>query len=140
MEEKEYPYSGFKNRGGAISMRPQIRAKVSYGGRSEYMFCLIDSGSDHTLINSEYAAALGIDLSRCPKLDMNGVLPGDVVAMVAEVRMEFIGFDEEFKIRAKFVPGMTTDVILGQSDFFEEFKVRFERKRQKFYLTRESNQ
>ncbi len=67
---------------------------------------------------------------------MNGVIDSSIEARVAEVRMAFDGFDEEFKIKAKFVRGMTIDVILGQSDFFEEFTVHFDKKHRKFYLAR----
>jgi len=139
MEEKVYKYSGYKSRGGAQSMRPLILAKVASKYGTENLMCLIDSGSDHTLIDAEYAEVLGIDLRQCKKLDMGGVIGDEVQASIAEIRMEFDTFDEIFTIQAKFVAGMSTDVILGQSDFFELFKVRFERKRHRFCLIREAS-
>ncbi len=136
MREVEYKYLGHKTRGGATSLRPQIRADIFYGGRQKSVYCLIDSGSDHTLINADFADILGIDLSKCRTLTMGGVVDSSIEARVAEVRIAFDGFEDELKIEAKFVRGMTIDVILGQSDFFEEFIIRFEKEKRKFYLAR----
>ena len=134
---KEYTYSGNISRGGVASLRPQLWATIFYGGRSSEVFCLVDSGSDHTLINAEFADILGIDLSQCPRLEMSGVAGPTVEVCLAEIRVTFSGFEDEFKIKAKFVRGMATDVILGQSDFFEEFKIKFEKQKRKFYLEKE---
>ena len=131
---KEYTYSGQLSRGGAASLRPQLQATVFYGGRSSKMFCLVDSGSEHTLIDADFADMLGIDLSNCPRLEMGGVVGPSIEVRIAEVRVAVDGFEEELKLKAKFVPGMALDAILGQSDFFEEFKICFERRKRKFFL------
>ena len=137
MAEKSFDYSGYKARGGAYSLRPQILAKLYGNGQPQDIVCIIDSGSDNTVINAEYAPMLGIDLSKCPTADMGGVIDSGIKGYVATVRIEFDQFPEEFKFNVRFVKNMAIDAILGQSDFFEAFKVRFEKKRRKFYLTKE---
>lgn len=118
-------------------LRPKLNVEIIHGGRRVPVLGLLDSGGDCTIINAEFASVLGIDLTKCPTENIGGIdASNEMIGYIAEVRISLEGFEEELPIKAKFVEGMRTDVILGQNDIFEHFIAVFDRKKHKFYLSR----
>jgi len=140
LDWKEYGYVGqTKQRGGAISLRPQLRVTLESGGRSLATLGLMDSGGDYTLINADIAEVLGIDLSKCLEVEIGGVVGTGIKARLAKVQISLDSIEEDFDVEARFVEDMPIDVILGQHDFFTNFKVLFDREKLKFFLCRNHN-
>ncbi len=125
---------GYINESGKL--RPKLNVKIIHGGRFVDVLGLLDSGGDCTIMNAEFAKGLGIDLEKCKEVDIGGIFGSEIKGHLAKVRISLQGFEEEFSIEVRFVEKMRTDIILGQSDIFENFLVVFDRKKRKFYLAR----
>ena len=135
---KEYKYTGqFSAKKGDIIYHPMINVTISANGKSGICFSMIDSGTDDTLIDADFALALGIDESKCEKTKVGGIVGQTSKAFRAKVKLKIEGFNDEIETDVIFVSGMFVAGLLGQKDIFDEFKIRFEKKRQKFYLLKE---
>jgi hypothetical protein len=135
---EEYKYTGqFSIKSGDIIYHPMIAVNVSANGHSDVCFSMIDSGTDDTLIDAGFAKVLGIDESKCERTQVGGIVGQTSNAFKAIVKLKIEKFEEEFETEVIFVPGMFVGGLLGQKDIFENFKIRFEKKHKKFYLSRE---
>ncbi|MEI7709298.1 MAG: hypothetical protein WCI76_01120 [bacterium] len=114
-----------------------ISMVIRSGAYSHNCFSLIDSGTDSTLINSEFMQLLGIDESKCKKVKVGGVGNSDLYGFISKVKFSIDGFDDTLETEVIFVKDMVTSGLLGQKDIFENFKIRFEKKHRKFYLLKE---
>lgn len=121
---------------GKRSLRPQVPVEIFYGGRNKPAMGLVDSGGDITLIDQDIAESLGVVLDDCEESTMGNVVMTDIKVRLAKIRIRIEGFDEDFIVKARLVPDMALEVILGD-DIFKEFKITFERIRHKFYMKRE---
>jgi len=138
MKWVEYNYTGqFSQLRSGVIYRPMISLKLISGEKSENCFSLLDSGTDSTLINSEFAEALGIDESKCKRIKVSGIENSESTGFLAQVKFRVEGFEEEFETEVVFVKNMVTSGLLGQKDIFESFNIRFEKKKNKFYLARD---
>jgi hypothetical protein len=138
MEWKEYGYTGeFSAMKGDIIYRPMVAVKIKIGTQEHRCLALIDSGSDITMINADFADILGIDESKCPKVKVGGVEKSESVGFVARVKLQIEDFDKELETDVIFLKNMMVTALLGQRDFFEAFKIQFEKKHKKFYLAKE---
>ncbi|MES2930316.1 MAG: hypothetical protein V4665_00835 [Patescibacteria group bacterium] len=136
MAWKEYSYSNEWS-GDHIMYRPIIGLELSHN--EEHFSCigLIDSGCDTTLINAEIADALRIDISKCKKVKVSGIADKGIDSFTSTVNIKVEGFKDFLEMDVIFVPDMRFGALLGQKDFFEKFKVKFEKKNKKFYLFQE---
>ena len=137
MDWKEYQYTGEFSLKSGIIYRPMIAVDILSGEKLFNCFSLIDSGTDSTLINADYMDLLGIDSSICKKVVVGGVGGSTSFGFVSKIKFKIEGFDEEFETEAIFVKNLVTLGLLGQKDIFENFKIRFEKRNRKFYLSRE---
>lgn len=138
MKWKEYKYTGqFSQLKGGVIYRPMIDLKLILGTNVYSCFALIDSGTDSTLINAEFAEMLGIDESKCKRIKVSGVESLNATGFGANIKFKIEGFEEEFTTEVVFVKNMVTAGLLGQKDIFENFKIRFEKRNNKFYLAKE---
>ena len=86
---------------------------------------LVDSGADVTMINDQYALALGIDLSSVKEIDAFGIYNDPIKAKPADVDIRIPAFKITVRTRALFVDTEKIDVLIGREDFFEKFSIRF---------------
>ncbi len=138
MPWKEYGYTGEYNQSrGGIIYRPMISISIINEKKSYNCFSLIDSGTDSTLINADFAELLGIEESKCFKVKVGGADKSDAYGFLSKIKFKIEGFEEEFETEVIFLKNLMTSGLLGQKDIFENFKIRFEKKNKKFYLQRE---
>ena len=86
---------------------------------------LIDSGADTTMMNIEYAKALGIDLEKADKKEFLGIGDTCVTTYVSSVVMKVRHFEIPITTPVAFTDSSSVDVLLGQEDFFECFRIKF---------------
>lgn len=137
MAWKEYKYYAQFGPRNEMVYRPVVGLKVSNDGKTWHEFsALIDSGCDITMLDAEIAELLGIDKTTCPKLPIGGVVGNTVEAFCTKIFFKIEGFDELFETEVRFVPNMKFSALLGHTDFFELFKVKFEKMNKRFYLSK----
>ena len=83
----------------------------------------------------EIADLLGIDLTNCPKVTIGGAT-GKAVGYKSSVDMKLKDFGVKFKAVVIFVPNLPVPILLGQSNFFDKFDVKFEKRNNVFELKR----
>lgn len=88
---------------------------------------VVDTGADYTLLPYYLASALGIDLLRdCKTIETQGVggtSKGYLVKHKVKVRLGHF----EKKVPLAFLPTNKIPPLLGRHEFFETFKVTFEK-------------
>jgi hypothetical protein len=99
------------------------------------VLALIDSGADSTLIRADYARALGISLDPRNTKDFLGIGPERMPCFLAPITFQVRYFEVPFTITAGFIDSRSVDVLLGQADFFEHFRIKFEKDRDVFELS-----
>ncbi|TSC65537.1 MAG: hypothetical protein CEO21_389 [Microgenomates group bacterium Gr01-1014_80] len=88
---------------------------------------IVDSGADYTLLPRFLASALGVSLSRdCMVVDTNGVGGRSKVYLLRKKLLVKIG-DYERSIPVGFLSSDYIPPLLGRKEFFETFKVTFEK-------------
>lgn len=116
---------------------PNIELELSNAGETIKTQGLIDSGSEITIVHSDFAEALGINLSKCKKMSIGGV-NGSSEAYIAECFMYIKDHGGKFKTEVKVMDDLPVPVLLGQEGFFEFFKIKFEKARGTFEISREN--
>ena len=137
--EEEYDYtSRFHRISKTTFYRPLIDIDVSAETGPETFSALIDSGTEVTIMSSEIAQLIGIS----PVGKKSGIVSGfgDKKGFVAEVNILVPEFHSEvLTTNVVFVEGVSSDfpfdILLGQEDFFRRFITRFEKHRNKFFLS-----
>lgn len=97
---------------------------------------LIDSGADTTMLNIQYAQALGIDLKGARERNVRGVGPGQVSTKVSSVRFRLTKLQEEIEVPVWFVDSDNVDILLGREVFFETYRIKFEIDHDTFEITK----
>ena len=124
------------NSGKSICDTPNIEVELSYGNKSMKVFGLIDSGCQITHIDMEVAKQLGIDLDSCKEIGVAGVIKGvKSKGCISKINMKLkdLGYKFESTI---IITEMPLPLLLGQDNFFDKFKVKFEKSNGTFELSR----
>jgi len=124
--------------------RPLLFAEIFHPEdrtKKQKLLCLVDSGAGASLINDEYADALGIDLKAGREVPVMGIEANPVTAYG---HMLTIKLDEElpeFSTLCYFVLNLSTSVLLGEEGIFDHFKIEFEKYKNIFAIipTEEKN-
>lgn len=89
---------------------------------------LVDSGAEYCIINIEFAEKLGIDLQNSKIINFHGVAGQEHVkpAYLHKVSIKVSGMDK-IEVEAGFIDSSSVGIILGQQDFFDVNKIKFER-------------
>jgi hypothetical protein len=96
---------------------------------------LIDSGADTTLVNMEYAKALGISVDSTNKKEFMGIGDSHITCFLGSVTMKIKHFDTPVTMSVAFIDSPSVDILLGQDNFFECFRIKFEKDRGVFELS-----
>ncbi len=88
---------------------------------------LIDSGADRCLFNSEIAKDIGLNLSESRTENFSGIEGGNIKAKLHQIKLQIVNLEEKIEVVAGFVESKAVSAILGQEDFFDSFKIKFER-------------
>jgi len=120
---------------GGYTKRPLIEIEI-IGERGETpAHGLIDSGADSVMMNIQYAKDVGVQLDKKKKRPYVGIGGRKVVCYEAFVDFKVNGFSETFTTPVAFIDSPSVDVLLGQEDFFEIFRIKFEKDHDTFELT-----
>lgn len=113
--------------------RPLLQVRLLYGGNYQDQLCLIDSGADYCLFNSSIADILGMDWKNGRPQDFYGIAEGAAIkAYMHGIKLQIQGFSESIDVEAGFTDSNEVDGLLGQSGFFDNYRITFERYRGRF--------
>ncbi len=123
------------NTKGKLTKRPIVELELIGKDNTINALGLIDSGADTTLINIQYAKILGIDLESTNKKEFLGIGNSRVNCFISSVTMKVKHFDFVITTSVAFTDSSSVDILLGQEDFFECFRIKFEKDHDTFELT-----
>jgi hypothetical protein len=104
-------------------------------GKSIAVDCVIDSGADTTLLHSDFAEILGININTgVPEL-FRGFAAEPITGYTHTVSIHLEDDANEFFVPCSFVPKLKMNGILGQIGFFDNYKVTFEKYNKTFEIT-----
>ncbi|MBI2263198.1 hypothetical protein HY373_01510 [Candidatus Berkelbacteria bacterium] len=90
---------------------------------------LIDSGADISLFNLEIGKRLGLDFSDSQIENFLGIGGDGIAAYIYEIEVKILGMPNSIKIKAGFADSPNVIAILGQEDFFDAYRIKFEKYR-----------
>lgn len=116
---------------------PAIPVQLKGSSTSLQTTALVDSGADFSAIPYSMAEVLGLDLSG--KRTEVGGLGGNVPAVLTkmQVMIQKGHFLKRFNVPVYAVDTMDDEipVLLGRVEFFDRFKVTFDERNKRIYLT-----
>ncbi|HEV8713983.1 MAG TPA: aspartyl protease family protein [Candidatus Binatia bacterium] len=120
---------------GSLILQPRVLVKFTNpeNGRSITVNALVDSGASISFLNIGLAEDLGVDLTAAPQEGVSSANKDDVVYYY-DLEIHVQQDPHEFIIPYGFMD-FRTDAVVGQSGFFEHYRVVFERYRKTFELT-----
>ena len=128
----KFPYKAFpRNPSEAFPDRtseliPYLPITLSYAGKSFDTVALADSGASHCLFPGMLGVGLGIDVEKGAKQKIYGLGRGQVIVHFHEINLKLA--DCEWTARVGFTMNdLGTTGLLGQSGFFINFRVIFDR-------------
>jgi len=105
---------------------PYLRIAVRHTGITQPFLALVDSGAIDTLFPAVVAEVIGIDLESGVRKVYFGIGGHAAIGYVHECQLQVQGFNPWTRIRIGFVDTIKVP-LLGQSGFFENYQVIFER-------------
>ena len=131
---KEYDYTVQVGPGNSWVYRPIVEIKISQknSSREVPVLAMIDSGTDGTVLDANIAEVLGIDPAKCRKVKLGGI--GSVEGFLSIVHLSLPDLKATMDIPIVFAHNLPMEGLLGQRHFFQRFKIRFEKDKNKFYL------
>ena len=131
---KEYDYTVQVGPGNSWVYRPLITVEISskISGESIPIKAMIDSGTDGTVLNADVARSLFIDPEKCQKVKLGGI--GVTEGFTCNIKLTIPDFKVTMDIPVVFAEKPPFDGLLGQKHFFQRFRIRFEKDRNKFHL------
>lgn len=113
------------------STQPYIQVSIRYKSKALNLRALIDSGAADCLFHRSVGMALGIDIESGETKTYTGIANQSVVGYVHSVSLQVQGISEWVPIEAGFINADLVS-LLGQSGFFDNFQIVFERYRGRF--------
>jgi len=120
---------------GRLVKRPLIELEIMGKEKNAKAFGLIDSGADTTLINIEYAKRIDLSLDSRKTKSYIGINGPSVICYLSVVPIKVRYFAEPINVSVGFIDSPAVDILLGQEDFFEQFKIKLERDHDTFELS-----
>lgn len=113
--------------------RPLLQVTLFNGNRRTNVVCLVDSGADDSLFHISLAKLLEIDVQSGELKQFSGIVAGKTIDGYRHtVELQVHGMQEKVEIEAYFTEAEGVSGLLGQTGFFENFKVSFERYKGQF--------
>jgi hypothetical protein len=119
---------------GHFLSRPLLEVELLGPERNVTVLGLLDSGADMSLMNVRYAHVLGIALDNLPTKDFVGINDARVPTYFTEVPIKVKHFGDILYLPVAFADSPSVDVLLGQEEFFDAFRIRFEKDHDVFEL------
>lgn len=123
---------------------PLLQVRLGSGANRTDVVCLIDSGAADCLFDRDVANDLGIALADSDeKREYFGVGSQSVIGHIHTIQFQVQGFAEWIEIEVGFIDAQLPYQLLGESGFFDNYEISFQRYRGRFevksrsYLQRE---
>ena len=138
MKFKYFTTSGVVDCRGKMVKRPMLELELlDFKGNKVFdSLALVDSGADTTMVNAQYAVALGVDLSKAKDREVMGIGDGKVPVKVGTFSFRIKRIGDEVKVPAWFVDSPNVNILLGQEVFFENYRIKFEKDHDTFEVTK----
>jgi len=115
------------------SLDPLLEVRLANGSKAVDIRCLIDSGAGDCLFHRSIGELLGLEIQTGNPKIYYGIAGQSVTGYIHEIGLRVQGFSEWVTIEAGFIePNLVP--LLGQSGFFENYQITFERYRGRFEL------
>lgn len=124
---------------GRFIKRPLIELEIVGKDKQVKAFGLIDSGADTTLMNIEYAKRVGLTLDINKSKHFAGISGPSARCYLSRVPVKIKYFDEPVSMAVGFIDSPSVDILLGQEDFFDSFRIKFEKDHDVFELNTSKN-
>ncbi len=136
MAKGEFPYLRFdvRNDKGKIidyAFRPMIPVQLSHQDKSIVVHALVDSGADHCIFPADVAEYLGHRLKSGEKRKFQGI-GGDIHGYLHQNYLKLLG--KSIRCNIYFSEEYNDFGLLGQREFFSNFKVTFDYKNKKLIV------
>ena len=131
---EQFTYLGTLGMGNSpVVYRSSVQIDIRKGDKHILQMAIVDSGSDITLMDFEIAQFLEIDLATCDRVNLGGII-GKSVGYSSEVSIVVEKFKKEISIPVVFTEELNTGILLGQTGFFDNYKITFDRRNRAFSL------
>lgn len=114
---------------------PMLQVRLGVGPNHADVVGLVDTGATDCLFDRDVADALGIkftdsDVTR----EYFGVGGQSVIGHIHLIRFQIQGFSEWVEIEVGFIDAKLPYQLLGQSGFFDNYEISFQRYRGRFEI------
>jgi hypothetical protein len=124
-------YTGKFSRLGSIDYvyRPMVMIEILGVEQSRKFEALVDSGTEITVMDRQIADLLGIQEAAGRKAKVGGIGGIELEGFIHNISFKVEGFGDIFTFGVFFLnkPSDNFEIVLGQNDFFRNFKITFER-------------
>lgn len=114
--------------------RPLIPANLFYKDKSLKVYSLVDSGADASLFHYSIGKELGIDVEAGRKEQFFGISRDGIDVYFHKIKLQVIGLPEIIELEVGFTYSEGVAAILGQSGFFENYHIKFERDKERIEI------
>ncbi len=115
--------------------RPFIPVRLSANSKHLDVYALVDSGADTCLFHSSIGEELEIEIEEGRKEMFFGISDVPIDVYFHRIRLQIMGDSGFIEIEAGFTKSSKVGALLGQSGFFENYHVKFERDKERFEIT-----
>ncbi len=116
--------------------RPVIPVRLTHNSKEVEVYALVDSGADLSIFHGSVGRELGINITKGRKQQFSGISEGvGIDVYVHRVKLQVIGDTRQVEIEAGFTESKNVGAILGQTGFFDNYYVKFERNKERIEIT-----
>jgi hypothetical protein len=114
--------------------RPIVKVRLSLDDRHQDFLALIDSGADITLFHASVAKLLGITTFERVGI-VSGISGEEMPLHYGRVTLQLEGAGKIANVEVGFVDSPGVGALLGQSGFFEHFRICFDRRNEQIEIS-----
>ena len=114
--------------------KPYLTIRLSAEGKTVQLDALIDSGAEASLFHSSVAKVFGFDLKAGLKKEYYGITGEPAVCYFHPVRLQVVALTQFNDLEVAFTDASSVGALLGQADFFQCFKITFERYKERMEI------
>ena len=116
-------------------IKPYLTIRLSAEGKTVQLDALIDSGAEASLFHSSVAKVFGFDLKAGLKKEYFGITGEPAICYFHPVQLQVVGLSHSIDLAVAFTEASSVGALLGQADFFQHFKITFERYKERMGIT-----
>ncbi len=133
MERKYRHYRDRTDSASDYGKMPLLEVRLTNGDNYIDVDCLVDSGAIDSMFHIDIADELGIDLQGLEEKNYFGIDGKVMLGRIAPIQLHVKGLSDPIEIEVAFVEGNAIP-LLGQSGFFDNYEIRFQRFRGRFEI------